>query len=338
MIDLRSDTVTLPTPEMLAAMAAAELGDDVLDGDPTTRRLEARAAELMGMEAALLVPSGTMANLLASQLHTRPGDEVIVEASQHVYQFENNGLAAVSGCLAVPVEGVRGHLTAAVLEAAVGKLVPRGQGPSLVWLENTANLAGGTVQRPEETAAVVAFAKARGWHVHLDGARIFDAAVALGVPAAQLAAGCDTVMFCLSKGLSCPAGSLLCGSRETIARAHELRRRFGGAMRQSGVLAAAGLVALATGMARLADDHRLARLLAAKLAAAPAIQVDQTAVETNMVWFQHGDLDWPARCAAAGVRFVSLGDGRCRAVCHRGIDQDAVETAATTMIATLKQG
>ncbi len=338
MIDLRSDTVTKPTPEMLAAMATAELGDDVLDGDPTTRRLEERAAELLGHEAAMLVPSGTMANLLAGQLHTRPGDEVIVETSQHVYQFENNGLAAVSGCLAVAVEGERGHLTRAVLERAVAGLVPRGQGPALVWLENTANLAGGTVQRPEATADVVAFAKAKGWRVHLDGARIFNAAVALGIPAAALAAGCDTVMFCLSKGLSCPAGSLLCGSRALMAEAAELRRRFGGAMRQSGVLSAAGLVALATGLERLAEDHRLARLLAASLAEAASIEVDPTAVDTNMVWFRQGDPDWPARCAAGGVRFVSLGDGRCRAVCHRGVDEAAVEEAARVMIAALQQG
>jgi len=338
MIDLRSDTVTRPTPEMLAAMACAELGDDVLDGDPTTRTLEERAAELVGMEAALLVPSGTMANLLAGQLHTRPGDEVIVEASQHVYQFENNGLAAVSGCQTVAVEGERGHLTRPIVERVAAGLVPRGQGPALLWLENTANLAGGTVQRPDDTAAVVGFAKERGWRVHLDGARIFDAAVSLGVPAAALTRGCDTVMFCLSKGLSCPAGSLLCGSRLLMAEAHELRRRFGGAMRQSGVLAAAGLVALETGIERLAEDHQRAKRLAARLAEAPGIEVHPDAVETNMVWFRQSDLDWPARCAAAGVRFVSLGDGRCRAVCHRGVDDAAVEQAARAMIAALERG
>jgi threonine aldolase len=185
---------------------------------------------------------------------------------------------------------------------------------------------------------VVDFAKERGWRVHLDGARLFDAAVALGVPATALTRGCDTVMFCLSKGLSCPAGSLLCGSVDLMAEAHELRRRFGGAMRQSGILAAAGLVALSTGIERLADDHRLARKLAARLAEARSIEVDPAAVETNMVWFRQADREWPARCAEAGVRFVSLGDGRCRAVCHRGVDEAAVEQAARVMIACLKRG
>jgi threonine aldolase len=330
-IDLRSDTVTRPTPEMLAAMSTAPLGDDGQDGDPTTARLQTLAAAKVGKEAALFVPSGTMGNLLGALCWTSPGDEVVLPREAHSYNFEHNGLAAVASLLAVTVAGVRGHLTADELKAVLADSVPRGPGPKLAWLENTANLAGGTVQTPAEAQAVCDVAHAAGMKVHLDGARLFNAAVALGVPAADIAAPVDSVSFCLSKGLGCPVGSLLCGSADFIARATLRRRQLGGGLRQSGVITAAGLIALETGIDRLAEDHANARWLAERLAAMPGVELDPASVETNIVWFRCADVDWPRRCREAGVLISSLGDGRCRVVTHRDVGRADVERAAEVM-------
>ncbi|MCC7494506.1 MAG: hypothetical protein IT204_19265 [Fimbriimonadaceae bacterium] len=326
-IDLRSDTVTRPTAAMRAAMAAAEVGDDVLDGDPTTIRLQERVAALVGQQAALLVPSGTMGNLLATLTHTRPGDELIVERRNHVVEFEGNGVTALAGVLPLPLDGHRGHLTAAQVGALLGELIPRGPRPTLLWLENTANLAGGTVQTVAETRALSELARQQRLAVHLDGARLWHAAAATGVAPAAYGALCDSVMCCLSKGLCCPVGSLLCGSREFVAAAHELRRRVGGGMRQSGVLAAAGLVALEQQLERLPEDHHRARRLAAALAELPGLTVELESVETNIVWFHCADPSWPRRCAEAGVRFVAMGAGRCRAVTHAEIDEASLHEA-----------
>ncbi len=335
MIDLRSDTVTRPTPAMMAAMAAAELGDDVLDGDPTTASLEARAAELMGHEAAVFLPSGTMGNLIAALVHTSPGDEVVVESRSHVLHFEHNGLTALAGCLPIVVTHSRGHLDLDDFDAALENNVPRGPGPRLLWLENTANLAGGTVLSAERTEALCEDAHTRGLVVHLDGARIFNAAVALGVSASRLAAPCDSVTFALSKGLCCPAGSVLCGSERFIAAARGRRKQLGGAMRQSGVLAACGLVALESMVERLVEDHAHAARLATALSELDQITVDLEMVETNIVWFHCADPEWPARCRERGVALSGMCRGICRAVTHHGITDEEIEQALTIMAETL---
>ncbi|HIE52903.1 MAG TPA: low-specificity L-threonine aldolase [Armatimonadetes bacterium] len=331
-IDLRSDTVTKPTPEMYRAMAEAELGDDVLGDDPTVKRLEELAAEKVGKEAALFVPSGTMGNLVALMTHLRPSEEVIVEEQAHLYLYEANGLTAIAGAMPRPVRGVRGHLRP---EHILSKLRPDNVHfgrPRLVCLENTANLAGGTCLSPEDTQAVCATAHAHGLAVHLDGARIFNAAVALGVDVRELTGPVDSVMFCLSKGLCAPVGSLLAGPADFLAEARRNRKRVGGGMRQAGILAACGIVALTRMVDRLAEDHENARLLAEGLAELPGIRVDLDTVETNMVWFH---LD-PARmdgeafqqaCAQRGLLLLHRQGGRCRAVTHHGVTRADIERA-----------
>jgi threonine aldolase len=282
-VDLRSDTVTRPTPEMRQAMAQAEVGDDVYGEDPTVNRLQEKAARLVGKEAALFFPSGTMANQTAVKVHTQPGQEVICEATCHIYNVEMAMMAAFSGVLARPVAGERGHLTPERVEAAVRPRSYYLAQTGLVVAENTANLAGGTVCTPAHAAALAEAARRHGLPLHLDGARIFNAAVALGVSAAELAAPFDSVMFCISKGLCAPVGSLLCGSAAFVERARRVRKMLGGGMRQAGVLAAAGLVALETMVDRLAEDHRRARLLAQKLAETGRFEVDLSAVQTNIL-------------------------------------------------------
>src|SRR5512136_1727702 len=243
-IDLRSDTVTRPTPEMRKAMAEAEVGDDVYGEDPTVNRLEARAAEILGMEAALFVPSGTMGNAIAVRILTERGDEVLAERRSHVVRYELSGMSVLSGAMPRMVDAAGGHLTPDDVRGAAGPRAYYKSDVSLVVLENTHNLGGGTVQRVEDFRAVIAAARECGFRVHLDGARIWNAAVALGVPPAALVQGADTVMSCLSKGLCAPVGSVLASSRERIEEARRVRKLLGGGMRQAGVLAAAGLVAL----------------------------------------------------------------------------------------------
>ena len=282
-IDLRSDTVTKPTEEMRVAMAAAQVGDDVYGEDPTVNRLQERAAEAVGKEAALFVPSGTMGNQIAIRLHTRPGQEVITEASSHVYNYELAAMAALSGVMARPVAAVDGILSWRQVEPAIRARIYYVAQTGLIVLENTHNMAGGTVYTAGQTAAICEQAHAAGLPVHLDGARIFNAATALGVDVATLSRPCDSVMFCLSKGLAAPVGSMLAGSREFIERARSVRKMFGGGMRQVGVLAAAGLVALEKMPRRLGEDHENAALLARLLQRIPALDVDPDRVRTNVV-------------------------------------------------------
>jgi len=281
MIDLRSDTVTKPTPAMRKVMAEAEVGDDVYGEDPTVNRLQEKAAEITGTEAALFVPSGTMGNQVAIAVHTRPGQEVIVEATSHIYNVEMATMARFSGVQPRVVFGERGvFLAEQVRQAIRPKLYYLAQ-TGLVCLENTHNAAGGRIWPLSGAREILEIAHAHGIPVHLDAARIFNASVATGIPVSELVRGFDSVMFCLSKGLGCPVGSLLCGSREFIEEARRVRKALGGGMRQAGILAAAGLYALEHHVERLAEDHENARILAQGLSEIPCLSV--TPPETNIV-------------------------------------------------------
>lgn len=327
-VDLRSDTVTRPTPAMRRAMAEAEVGDDVYGEDPTVNRLQALVAEMAGHEAGLFVPSGTMGNQAAIAAHVPRGHEVIVPVGAHVYEYEPGAMAVVSGALPRFVRAPGGAPDPADVEAAVhgpGHQAPTG----LVVIENTHNLAGGTVVPLEVVAAVQAVAREHGLPVHLDGARAFNAAAALGVGLDVVCRGFDSASLCLSKGLGAPVGTVLVGSRELVAEAHRYRKLLGGGMRQAGVLAAAGIVAVTEGPARLPDDHRRARRLAEGLAAMPGVSVDLGSVHTNIVYFEvHVGADrFAARCAEHGVLLNAMGRRRCRLVTHFQVDDDDVTWA-----------
>lgn len=332
-IDLRSDTVTRPTEGMYAAMATAPLGDDVMREDPTVVKLEELAAARLGKEAGLFFPSGTMANLTAVMTHTRRGDEVILEAESHIFYYEAAGMSVAGGVMPRTLAGDLGALDPdAVAEAIRGDDVhfPR---TGLVCLENTHNRAGGTVISLEQTRAVAAVAHAAGIPLHVDGARIFNAALAQGLDARELVADADTVMLCVSKGLSAPVGSLLVGTREFIERARHTRKLLGGGMRQVGVIAAAGIVALEEMVDRLAEDHRHARLLGERLAATPGVAVDLATVQTNMVRLSTAPSGMDAaafteRLRARGVLCGARDRWTLRLVTHRHITAADVEAVA----------
>ncbi len=332
-IDLRSDTVTHPTPAMRRAMASAEVGDDVYGEDPTIVRLEERAAALLEREAAVFVPSGTMGNQIAVHLHTIPGSEVIGEVRTHIFNFEMGAMAALSGALPRPIPTDDGILTPEQVERAIQPRSLYRTPTRLLILENTLNLAGGRVIGPQRMHDLVAMAKAHGLAVHLDGARIHNAAAAAGVSAAELARGCDTVMFCLSKGLAAPVGSMLVGDAETIREARRIRKLFGGGMRQAGVLAAAGLVALDEMLPRLAEDHVTARRLAELIAAAPHVDLDPGSIETNIVFFRIEEGTAPSaadvvtRLREKGILANALGPDQIRMVTHYEISMADVELA-----------
>lgn len=284
-VDLRSDTVTKPTAEMRRAMAEAEVGDDVYGEDPTVNRLQARAAEIFAREAALFVPTGSMGNLISIKVWTRHGNEVICEQRGHINQYEMASMSAIAGCLPRTAFAPDGILTWETIEPLIRPKIYYNSQTALVSLENTHNMAGGTAYPPETAEEICDRAHAAGLKVHLDGARVFNAAVALGRSVAELCRKFDSVMFCLSKGLGAPVGSMLVGSREFIEKAHVYRKLFGGGMRQVGVLAAAGLVALEKSPARLHIDHENARHLAEGLAQIPGISLDPKKVQTNIVIF-----------------------------------------------------
>ncbi len=328
-IDLRSDTVTRPTPEMRRAMAEAEVGDDVYGEDPTVNRLQERAAEALGMEAALFVPSGTMGNAIAVRILTRRGDEVLAERRSHVVRFELSGMSALSGVMPRMVDAQGGHLTPEHVRAAVGPRAYYHSDVSLVVLENTHNLGGGTVQRADEVRAVVAAAREAGFRVHLDGARLWHASVALGTKPAELTRGVDTVMACFSKGLCAPVGSVLASSRERIEEARRVRKLLGGGMRQAGVLAAAALVALDTLVPRLAEDHAHARLRGEAMAGGRGVTV--APVETNIVVATLEGRSAPEAVTALRERSVlaTAMDARTlRVVTHRDVSRAECERAA----------
>lgn len=284
-VDLRSDTVTKPTPAMRQAMAAAEVGDDVYGEDPTVNRLQLRAAEIFEREAALFVPSGSMGNLLAIKTWTHPGGEVICEERAHVNHYELASMSAIAGCLPRPVFAPDGILTWGLIASAIRPKVYYYSQTALITIENTHNMAGGTVYSVHGVAEICRRAHDLGLPVHLDGARIFNAAVATGRSVADLSRDCDSVMFCLSKGLAAPAGSLVLGSREFIEKARVTRKMLGGGMRQIGILAAAGLIALEESPRHLQRDHENARFLAKGLAEIPGIAVNLDKVVTNIVIF-----------------------------------------------------
>jgi threonine aldolase len=336
-VDLRSDTLTLPTPEMREAMARAEVGDDVWEEDPTVKRLEAIAAERLGKEAGLFVASGTMGNLVSVVAHTRSGQEIVLDLDSHIFNYEVGGAAVVGHLQTRPVKTARGFLGPEQVREAIRPSNIHLAVTGLVCLENTHNRHGGTCCTPEEIAAVAEVAHGAGVPVHLDGARLFNAAVALQRPAADLARPVDSVTFCVSKGLGAPVGSVVCGSREFIGRAKRVRKMVGGGMRQAGIIAAAGIVALERMVDRLADDHANARALALGLAKMPGIVIDLDSVQTNIVIFRvdRGD---PARsvaaadalvrgCVARKVKVHAMGPAAIRCVTHKDVDADDIGRA-----------
>ncbi|MEI9980031.1 MAG: GntG family PLP-dependent aldolase [Edaphobacter sp.] len=346
MIDLRSDTVTKPTPAMREAMASAEVGDDVYSEDPTINRLERDAAEVFGREAAIFVPTGTMGNQIAIRLHTQHGQEVICEARSHVLDWEMAMMAAFSGCQARTVAAERGILTWDHIKPAIGaKIYYRAQ-TALVCLENTHNMAGGTVTPLPVMEEIWAGAREAGLAVHLDGARVFNAATALGISVAKLTSGFDTVMFCLSKGLGAPVGSMLVGSESAIRQARIHRKALGGGMRQAGILAAAGLIALHEMTKRLGEDHANARLLAEAVAAHPEVaEIDLDSVQTNIVIFKLRGRDganggdaaaFTAALKQKGVLVSSIGPHAIRFVTHYDVDRAACQKAAAIVSEQLK--
>jgi len=340
-VDLRSDTVTRPTPGMRRAMADAEVGDDVYGEDPTAKRLEARVAELLGKEAALFVPSGTMGNQLALLVHCRPGDEVVVGHGAHVAWYEGGAGAAWAGVQFAVAEG-DGTFGPDALEAAIKPSLYVHPRTTLCAVENTHNKAGGRVFPADLLAATAERARARGLGVHLDGARLWNAAVATGRSPAELAAPVDTVSVCFSKGLGAPVGSAFVGSRDHVAAAHRLRKMLGGGMRQVGVLCAAAGYALDHHRERLAEDHENARRLAAGVAALPGLRCDPQAVETNIV---NVAVDGEARApelavaaARAGVLIGATGPSSLRLVTHLDVDGAAVDAAVEALGTAVDRG
>jgi len=330
-IDLRSDTVTRPSSAMRRAMVEAEVGDDVLDRDPTTQRLEARVAELLGMDDALFFPSGTQANQTGIALLTRPGTELLVEADAHLVHYELAGVAANWGVQIRPIATPDGLLTGAVLRGALRPASPHVPRAGAAAVENTHNAAGGKVITPEVMAGIVAAAGAAGLPLHLDGARLWNAATALGVPVARLASGAATVMVSFSKGLGCPVGSCLAFRAAERPRAWEIRKRLGGGMRQSGILAAAALWALDHNLARLQDDHLHARLLADLLADCAALRPvppESNIVMVDLVRERDTAEAVASKLAQAGLLVVPFGARRLRAVTHLDVGREDIERAA----------
>jgi threonine aldolase len=339
LIDLRSDTVTKPTPAMRAAMASAEVGDDVYGEDPTVNRLESRAAEIFGKEAAIFVPTGSMGNTIAARLHTEHGQEVICESQAHILDWEMAMVSAFAGCIPRTVVGDRGVLTWEKIKAAISpKIYYRAQ-TGLIWLENSHNIAGGIVTPLSVLEEIWAGAKSAGLPMHLDGARVFNAATALGSSVSELTNGFDTVMFCLSKGLGAPVGSMLVGSAKNIERARVFRKALGGGMRQAGIIAAAGLIALEEMPARLHEDHANARLLAEAVARCVGAEIDLSLVQTNIVIFRlkTGDAGtFVAGLKKSGVLCSAIGPQTVRLVTHFDVSREDCAFAASQMERSLQ--
>ncbi len=339
-IDLRSDTVTKPTPGMRAAVQAAEVGDDVVGEDPTVNRLQERVAAILGKEAALYVPSGTMSNQICVKVHTQPGDEMLCEATCHIYNFEAGGPAVLSGVTCRTLEGDYGILDVSQMEGKVRPANDHVVRTRLVALENTHNRGGGRVYPLDKIVAICEWARANGLQRHLDGARLWNAVVATGVAAAEWTRHFDSVSVCFSKGLGAPIGSALAGSREFVARARRIRKLFGGGMRQAGVAAAAALYALDHHVDRLAEDHRNAQVIARAIADTPGLRLDPPVVETNLIWVEvDPDLGTAADVAAAlkqrGILVQVAGPHTVRACTHLDVSAAQAERVADTIHRTI---
>lgn len=340
-IDLRSDTVTKPTAAMRRAMAEAEVGDDVYGEDPTVNRLEARAAEIFGKEAALFVPTGTMGNTIGIKVHTNHGEEVICDARAHILDWEFSMTAWFSGCLVRTIETEDGILTWDRIEQKLRPDGPHCAPTTLIELENTHNMCGGVVYPQEIVDDICDRAHERGLKVHVDGARIFNAAAESGLPVSRITAKVDSVNFCLSKALGAPVGSMLVGTRDAISRGRKFRKRLGGGMRQVGVLAAAGMIALEEMPARLGEDHANAKFLAEEAAKLPGVSIDPSKVATNIVIFDiAGTGRKPAEVTAAlkqrGVLMNGVGGTRMRAVTHYDVSRADCEQAAAILAEVIR--
>lgn len=335
MIDLRSDTVTKPTQAMRQAMLSAEVGDDVFGDDPTVNALQEKFAAIMGKEAALFCPTGTMANQIAIAVHTSPGDEIICEASCHIRNYESGAPAALSGVMLNAIEGIRGAYSAQEAELRIRPTDSHFAQTRLIWVENTANRGGGAIFPQENAIALRDLADKYSLAMHLDGARIWNASAASGVSERVLAEPFDTVTACLSKGLGCPVGSLIAGKANVIHRAHRFRKRFGGGMRQTGVLAACGIYALDNHRKRLSDDHRRARILAETVAEIIAFDIDLSSVQTNIVIFDVSRAGLDGIKAAEMLKskgILSIPFGlKVRLVTHLDVDDHMIDQAVSAI-------
>jgi len=341
-IDMRSDTITLPTEEMRQAICEAEVGDDVFGEDPTVNRLEELAAQMMGKEAALFTPSGTMSNLIAVLTHTRPGDEILLGSEAHMLWYEVGSASALGGVVMRTIPNDQdGRMDPGTVEEAIRPKNIHFPQTTLLCLENTHNRCGGAVLTPDYTSAIAGLAHQHGLSVHLDGARIFNAAVALSVPASELARSADSVCFCVSKGLSAPVGSLLCGSQEFVEKARKWRKMVGGGMRQAGIIAAAGIVALQKMVSRLAEDHTNARRLAYGLAQVPGITIHPEKFQTNIVMFESPSFilgsEFTQRVATQGVKLLPRGGRKVRAVTHRMVGAADIDEALECIELVVKE-
>lgn len=339
-IDLRSDTVTKPSPAMRKAMAEAEVGDDVFGEDPTVNRLQEKIALLLGKEAALFVPSGVMANQLAIKVLTQPGDEVIVESGSHIFNYETAAPSVISHVQIATVPGRRGILQVDDLVPAIRSSAYYMPRTSLICLENTHNKAGGTIYPLEEIRNISRFAKERRMALHLDGARLWNASVATGIPPNEYAAHADTVSVCFSKGLGAPVGSALAGTKEMIEMARKYRKILGGGMRQAGILAAGALYALEHNIERLREDHEKARMFAREVSSIPGFEVDMEAVQTNIVIMEVAKTGkTPAQLLETlrtkGVLLTEMSHTALRAVMHMDVTMNEVNEAATIMKSVL---
>jgi len=329
-IDLRSDTVTLPTREMLEAIRQAELGDDVFEEDPTVNRLEDLAAKKMDKQSALLVTSGTQANLISLMANTNHGEQVILEAQSHIYWYEVGGISSIAGLFPKIVKSQAGAPKPEAIQAAITPKDIHFPKSSLICLENTHNRHGGTVITPKQIQSISKIAKTNKLKLYMDGARIFNATVALEVDVKQLTKHVDNLMFCLSKSLSCPIGSIIVGSEEFISKARKIRKVLGGGMRQAGIIAAPGIIALETMVDRLKDDHNNAKHLAKQISTIPGISIDQNLVQTNIVMFSITNLGisdekFVNKLEKENILALTLGKNKVRMVTHRGIKKEHIE-------------
>jgi threonine aldolase len=340
-IDLRSDTVTLPTQEMLDAIKNTKLGDDVYGEDPTVNKLQEMAAEKMGKEAALLVPSGTQANLISLMSNCNRGELVLLEAQSHIYWYEVGGISTIAELFPWPIKTANGAFEPEQIEQAIRPPNLHYPIPSLICIENTHNRYGGIIVNPKQMEQISKVAKSYQLKVYMDGARIFNAAIALNIEVKDFTKHVDNLMFCLSKGLSCPVGSLIVGSQDFIDKARKIRKVLGGGMRQAGIIAAPGIVALQTMIERLREDHDNAQLLAGKLSKINGVIIDIRNVQTNMVTF---DLDPSIDCSSLilklkekGILILATSKNRIRIVTHRGIEKEHIEKTATAIATILDQ-